>query len=158
LPWASSASRLLVVGIAAAVAIVGAGPASARTERQQDRAITALTTKLNCLARYPVTEFFDFAEFGLPGAPGPFPPPANPLPDFTNFDPNNSATYPFAPSGMALNNWGPASGLDFVFGSSPDAWLLGLKPTASCRRKFVRAANPNPRAVRLDVGLRTLIH
>ena len=68
--------RLLVIGIAAAVAMVGAGPASARTERQQDRAITALTTKLNCLVRYPVAQFPDYAWFGLPGAPFPFPPPA----------------------------------------------------------------------------------
>lgn len=150
--------RLLVIGIVAAVAMVGAGPASARTERQQDRAITALTAKLNCLVRYPVAQYFDYAWFGLPGAPGPYPPPANPIPDFTNFDPNNPATYPFAPTGVALNNWGPTSGLDFAFGTSRDAWLLGLKPTASCRGKFARATNPNPRAALLDAGLRTLIH
>jgi hypothetical protein len=150
--------RLLVIGIVAAVAMVGAGPASARTERQQDRAITTLTAKLNCLVRYPVAQYFDYAWFGLPGAPGPYPPPANPIPDFTNFDPNNPATYPFAPTGVALNNWGPASGLDFAFGTSRDAWLLGVKPTASCRGKFARATNPNPRAALLDAGLRTLIH
>jgi hypothetical protein len=150
--------RLLAIGIAAAVAMVGSGPASGRTERQQDRAITALTTKLNCLVRYPVMQFPDYAWFGLPGAPFPFPPPANPIPDFTNFDPNNPATYPFAGTGVPLNNWGPTTGLDFVFGTTPDAWLLGLKPTASCRRKFARATNPNPRAVLRDAGLRTLIH
>ena len=149
--------RLLVIGIAAAVAMVGAGPASARTERQQDRAITALTTKLNCLVRYPVMQFPDYAWFGLPGTPGPFPPPANPIPDFTSFDQNNPATYPFAPSGLALNNWGPTTGLDFVFGSRPDAWLLGLKSTSSCRRKFRAATNPNPRAVLQEASLRSLI-
>lgn len=150
--------RLVTIGIAAAVAMVGAGPASALTERQQDRAITALTAKLDCLVRYPVTQFFDYAWFGLPGAPGPFPPPANPLPDFTNFDQNNPATYPFAPTGVALNNWGPTAGLDFVFGTRPDAWLLGLRPTASCRRKFRPATNPNPRAVLREARLRSVIH
>jgi hypothetical protein len=149
--------RLVAIGIAVAVSLVGAGPASARNERQQDRAITALTAKLNCLVRYPVTQFPDFAWFGLPGSPGPFPPPANPQPDFTNFDLTNPATYPFAPGGLALNNWGPTSGLDFVFGSSPDAWLLGLKSTTSCRRKFRAATNPNPRAVVRDAKLRSLI-
>jgi hypothetical protein len=103
-------------------------------------------------------QFPDYAWFGLPGAPGPYPPPANPMPDFTNFNPNNPATYPFAPTGLALNNWGPTTGLDFVFGITPDAWLLGLKPKASCRRKFARATNPNPGAVLRDAGLRTLIH
>ena len=150
--------RLIVIGIAAAVTMAGAGPASARTERQQDRAITALTTKLNCLVRYPVTQFPDYAWFGLPGAPGPYPAPANPIPNTSILDPNNPATYPFAPTGMALNNWGPTTALDFVFGTTPDAWLLGLKPTTSCRRKFAKAANPNARAVLRDVKLRTLIH
>ena len=149
--------RLVAIGIATAVAMVGAGSAQARTERQQDRAITALAAKLSCLVRYPVTQFPDYAWFGLPGAPGPFPPPANPIPDFTNFDQNNPATYPFAPGGLALNNWGPTTGLDFVFGSRPDAWLLGLKSTSSCRKKFRAATNPNPRAVLQDAGLRSLI-
>jgi len=150
--------RFVAIAIAAAIAMVAAGPASARTERQQDLAITALKAKLNCLVRYPVTQYFDFAWFGLPGAPGPYPPPANPIPDTTNLDPNNPATYPFAPTGTPLNNWGPISGIDFTFGLRPDTWLLGLKPKASCRRKFARAANPNARATLRDVRLRTLIH
>jgi hypothetical protein len=146
--------RLIAIAIAAAIAMVAAGPASARTERQQDLAITALQAKLNCLVRYPVTQYFDYAWFGLRGAP----PPANPLPDFTNYDPNNPATYPFAPSGMALNNWGWTTGLDFSYGFSPDTWLLGLKPKASCRRKFAKAANPNPKALPNNAALRTLTH
>jgi len=150
--------RLIAIAIAAAIAIVAAGPASARTERQQDLAITALQAKLNCLVRYPVTQYFDFAWFGLPGAPGPYPPPANPLPDFTNYNPNNPATYPFAPTGTALNNWGETSGLDFTYGLSPDTWLLGLKPKASCRRKFAKAANPNPRALLRETAFRRLLH
>jgi hypothetical protein len=150
--------RLVAIAIAAAIAMVAAGPASARTERQQDLAITALQAKLNCLVRYPVTQFGDYAWFGLFGSPGQYPPPANPEPDFTNFDPNNAATYPFAPTGMALNNWGRVNGLDFAFGRRPDTWLLGLKPRASCRRKFARATNPNPRAVLREATLRTLIH
>lgn len=148
--------RLVAIAIAAAIALVAAGPASARTERQQDLAITALQAKLNCLVRYPVTQYFDFAWFGLPGNPGPYPPPANPLPDFTNYDPNNPATYPFAPSGMALNNWGQTSGVDFAFGLRADTWLLGLKPKASCRRKFAKAVNPNPKAMSNKASLRTL--
>jgi hypothetical protein len=150
--------RLVVIGMAVAVTMAGAGPASARTERQQDLAITALQAKLNCLVRYPVTQYFDFAWFGLPGAPGPYPPPANPIPNTSTLDPNNPATYPFAPTGMALNNWGPVSALDFGYGATPDSWLLGLKPKASCRRKFARAANPNARATLREVKLRNLIH
>jgi hypothetical protein len=146
--------RLVAIAIAVAVAMVSAGPALARTERQQDLAITALQAKLNCLVRYPVTQYFDYAWFGLPGAPS----PANPVPDFTNYDQNNPATYPFAPSGMALNNWGPITGLDFAYGFSPDTWLLGLKPKASCRRRFAKAANPNPRALLREATLRRLIH
>ena len=79
--------RLIVIGIAAVVTMAGAGPASARTERQQDLAITALQAKLNCLVRYPVTQYFDFAWFGLPGAPGPYPPPANPHSQHLDFGP-----------------------------------------------------------------------
>src|SRR5829696_5890121 len=150
--------RLIAIGVAAVVTMAGAGPASARTERQQDLAITALQTKLNCLVRYPVTQYFDFAWFGLPGTPGPYPPPANPIPNTSTLDPNNPATYPFAPTGTPLNNWGPTSGIDFTFGLRLDAWLLGLKPKASCRRKFARAANPNARATLQDVRLRNLIH
>jgi hypothetical protein len=152
--------RFLVILITAAVAMLGAGPASARTERQQDRAITRLQAKLNCLVRYPVTQFDDYAWFGLWGAPGQYPPPANPVPDFTNFDPNNAATYPFAPTGMPLNNWGPTTGLDFTFSSRPDAWLLGLKPYASCRRKFSRATDPYSTlaAVVRKAELRSLLH
>ena len=144
--------RLAVIGLVAVVCAVAAGPASARTERQQDAAITALTAKLGCMVRYPVTQYFDYAWFGLPGSPGPYAAPANPLPDYTNFNPSNPATYPFAPSGLALNNWGETTGLDFSYFSAPDTWILGIKNTAKCRGKFVRAANPNPRAAAASVA------
>src|ERR1044072_262050 len=114
--------RLAAIGLVAFVAMVAAGPASARTERQQDAAITALTAKLSCLVRYPVTQFNDYAWFGLPNPP--FGAPANQLPSFTGFDPNNASTSPFAPGGLALNNWGETTGLDFAYGFTPDTWLI----------------------------------
>jgi hypothetical protein len=149
---------LAVLCVVAVVSAVGVGSASARTERQQDAAITALTAKLGCLVRYPVTQYFDYAWFGLPGSPGPYAAPANPIPSFSGFDPSNPATYPFAPAGLALNNWGPTPGLDFSFGFTPDTWLLGIKNTSGCRAKFARAPNPNPRVVARVAGLRQLLH
>ena len=151
--------RLAVtIGLVAVLGAVGAGTASARTERQQDAAITALTAKLNCLVRYPVTQFIDYAWFGLEGTPGPYAPPANALPDFTTFDINNPNTYPFAPTGRALNNWGETTGLDFQYFGSPDTWLLGLKNTARCRGKFSRGANPHARISASIAAMRGLFH
>ena len=86
-------------------------------------------------------QFTDYTWYGL----YPASPPGNALPNFTGYDPANPATYPFAPTGVPVNNWGPTTGLDFGFGyPTHSAWLIGVKGTSTCLRKFAAAPNPHP--------------
>jgi hypothetical protein len=103
--------------------------------------VAALEGKMSCLGRVPVNRFGDYAWFGLLNAAA----PANPSSDFTNFDPDDPSTYPFAPTGLPLNNWGAVTGLDLAYGDpTPRLWMLAVRNTALCRSKFRVLANPAP--------------
>lgn len=130
----------VIAALAAGSLAVAPGAASGASQ------LGALSAKLNCLVRYPVSQFVDYSWFGqLPAAP-----PGNAVPDLTPYDPSNPATYPFAPTGVPLNNWGPTTGLDFAFGyPGQSAWLLGVKGTSKCVRKFRMAPAPAARPVAL---------
>jgi hypothetical protein len=102
--------------------------------------LASLNAKLNCLVRYPATEYLEYAWYGL--NPAPQPSSANVPPTFAGFDPANPATYP--PADPPLRNWGPATALDFSYGFPTDAWLLGVKKSSKCLKKFRVAPNPHP--------------
>jgi hypothetical protein len=135
--------KLFALALAASTLVVAALPGGAAGRHTLAHRVSTLEGKMNCLRRAPVTQFVDYAWFGLFNAPS----PANPSPDFTNYDPNDPSTYPFAPSGLALNNWGNTTGLDLAYGFTPDVWMLAVRNTSTCRRRFPRLANPNPARV-----------
>jgi len=136
--------KRVVFLLAVAALLAALIPTGATAHPKQARAIKALNAKLNCLVRYPVGQFSDYAFFGLAGAPGAaVPVPQNEVPTYAGFDPANPATYPFAPAGRALFNWGPTTGLDLAYAPfRPDAWLVGVRGTPGCRKKYRIAANP----------------
>lgn len=132
--------RKVIVLTALAAVLSGLGPGAASSAPT----LASLSAKLNCLVRYPTSEYNDYTWYGI--YPAPQPSSANVPPTFAGFDPANPATYP--PADPPLRNWGPAVALDFSYGDPPhSAWLLGVKKTSACLRKFKTAANPHPRAV-----------
>lgn len=135
--------RKLFAFALAAMLVVAAFPGGAAGRHTLAHRVSTLEGKMNCLRRVPVTQFGDYAWFGLFNAA----PPANPSPDFTNFNPDDPSTYPFAPDGLALNNWGTITALDLAYGSTPDVWMLAVRNTITCRSRFLVAANPNPARV-----------
>jgi hypothetical protein len=135
--------KLFAFAFAAALLVAAALPGGAAGRHTLAHRVTTLEGKMSCLRRVPVTQFGDYAWFGLFNAA----PPANPSPDFTDFDPTDPSTYPFAPEGLALNNWGTITGLDLAYGSAPDVWMLAVRNTPTCRSRFVVLVNPNPARV-----------
>lgn len=139
--------RRTIVLAALAAVLSGLAPGAASSAPT----LASLNAKLNCLVRYPAVQDFDYAWYGL--YPAPQPSSANVPPTFAGFDPANPATYP--PADPPLRNWGPRPGLDFSYGFPADAWLLGVKKSSKCLKKFRVAPNPYParpasfRAVRL---------
>jgi hypothetical protein len=103
--------------------------------------LSLVNAKLSCMVRFPAAQYGDYTWYGLLGAPQPS--SANIPPAFIGFDPGNSATYPAADP--PLRNWGPTTGLDLAYGVRPSMWLLGVKRTSTCLRKFGIAANPHAR-------------
>jgi hypothetical protein len=131
--------RKIAVVAASAALLSGLAPGAASSAPT----LASLSAKLNCLVRYPTSQYSDYTWYGI--YPAPQPSSANVPPTFAGFDPANPATYP--PADPPLRNWGPAVALNFSYGFPPhSAWLLGVKKTSGCLRKFKIAANPHPRA------------
>lgn len=139
--------RKTVVLAALAALLSGLAPGAASSAPT----LASLNAKLNCLVRYPANVYDDYTWYGL--YPAPQPSSANVPPTLAGYDPANPATYPLADP--PLRNWGPTTGLDFSYGSPSAAWLVGVKKSSKCLKKFGVAPNPYParpasfRAVRL---------
>lgn len=116
-----------ILALTAATALLPAAPASANHTLAHK--VTLLTAKLNCLQRYPVFAFGDYAYYDLSDASvevldtqTPTPQPVQVLKD------NQEIT--------ALDfNYGPTIG-------QSDAFVLGVKRTSTCLSRFALAPNP----------------
>jgi hypothetical protein len=118
--------KILVAGVAAAALAVPPS-AFALTHAQQDAAIRRLNAKMACLVRFPVAQFGDYAAYT--NAQG----VNTNAPVYTEVDSTN-------PDSLTDN--GAVTGLDFVFGFHPHAWMIGIKNTVGCRAKFAKATKP----------------
>ena len=87
-----------------------------------------MTAKLNCLQKYPVFAFADYAYYDL----------SNPAVEVLDMG------LPPAPVQVLRDNQ-EITALDFNYGATigqSDAFLLGVKNTSSCRSRFPTASNP----------------
>jgi hypothetical protein len=133
-----------LVVLAAALALVPAlAPAKAQalTEAQQNAAIAKLTAKMNCLKRFPLVSFGDYAAY------------SNQTVDnaLLTWDDSLGSGNP-----DELQDAGVVSGVDFTFGAPfpPDVWAVGVRNTSTCRAKFGLLANPFARPVARMMRLR----
>lgn len=113
-----------LLALAAAAALTVAGPA--RANHTLAHKVSLLTAKLNCLQKYPVYSFGDYAyfEFGIEQA---------------DKDNQSSVLDVLVPPVQTI------SALDFDYGANSepsDAYLLGVKRTSACMAKFPTATNP----------------
>jgi hypothetical protein len=112
----------LALSAVAALALAGHAPANHRLAHK----VRALTAKLNCLQKYPVYAFADYAYFEF----------ASDTADKGGSQNSLDVLVPPVPT---------ISALDFNYGStigSSDAFLLGVKRTSRCNAKFATATNP----------------
>lgn len=111
----------------AAVAVLAlAAPAGANHTLAHK--VQVLTAKLNCLQKYPVFAFADYAYYDL----------SNPAVEVLDIG------LPPAPVQVLRDNQ-EITALDFNYGATigqSDAFLLGVKNTSSCRSRFPMASNP----------------
>lgn len=115
---------LLALSAAAALTLAAPAPASHTLAHK----VQLLTAKLNCLQRYPVFAFADYAYYDLSDPS---------VPVMTLDDPPE-------PTDVLVDNQ-EITALDFNYGpqmAQSDAFLLGVKNTTTCRSKFALAPNP----------------
>jgi hypothetical protein len=115
-----------ILAVVAVAAAASAGPAGANHTLAHK--VQALTAKLNCLQKYPVFAFADYAYYDM----------GNAAVQVLDMD------LPPSPVQVLLDNQ-EITALDFNYGPSigqSDAFLLGVKNTSSCRSKFPTARNP----------------
>ena len=112
-----------LLALAIATALTVAGPAQANHTLAHKVAV--LTAKLNCLQKYPVYSFGDYAYSGIET-------------DFA--DQGADQIEVLVPEVLQVN------ALDFDYGNTnpqpSDAYLLGVKRTSKCMAKFATALNP----------------
>ena len=116
-----------ILALTAVVALALTGPASANHTLAHK--VQLLTAKINCLQKYPVFSFADYAYYDLSDASVEVLDTQTPLPQ---------------PVDVLKDNDG-ITALDFNYGAnilSSDAFLLGVKPTSTCMSKFPTAPNP----------------
>jgi hypothetical protein len=116
-----------ILALAAATALTVAAPASAHHTLAHK--VEALTTKLNCLQRYPVFAFGDYAYYDLSD------------PSVEVLDTQTPTPQPV----QVLRDKQEITALDFNYGptmAQSDAFLLGIKNTPTCRSKFAIAPDP----------------
>jgi hypothetical protein len=115
-----------IVALVAAASLALAAPAGAN--HTLTHRVALLTAKLNCLQKYPVFAFSDYAyyQFGTASVPVMT---SEAMPQEVNVLVDNQEI-------TALDfNYGPSMG-------QSDAFLLGVKPTSSCKARFPTAPNP----------------
>ena len=115
----------MLAAVAVAV-LAAAGPAGANHTLAHK--VQALTAKLNCLQKYPVYAFADYAYYELTD-------PAVEVLD-TQMPPSLV---------QVLRDNQEITALDFNYGPTigqSDAFLLGVKNTSTCKSKFSTATNP----------------
>jgi hypothetical protein len=116
-----------ILALAAATSLMVAAPASANHTLAHK--VQLLTAKLNCLQRYPVFAFGDYAYYDLSD------------PSVEVLDTQTPAPQPVE----VLKDNQEITALDFNYGptmAQSDAFLLGIKNTSTCRSKFAIAPNP----------------
>lgn len=115
--------RKALLALATATALAAAGPAQANHTLAHKVAL--LTAKLNCLQKYPVYSFGDYA--------------------YAEID-SDLADQGATQIEVLIPNVLPVNALDFDYGTAnpqpSDAFLLGVKRTSACMAKFVTAPNP----------------
>jgi hypothetical protein len=115
--------RKALLALAAATALTAAAPAQANHTLAHKVAL--LTAKLNCLQKYPVYSFGDYAYSDIET-------------DFA--DRGADQIEVLVPEVLQVN------ALDFDYGAGnpqpSDAYLLGVKRTSACMAKFATAPNP----------------
>ena len=116
-----------ILALAAATSLIVAAPASANHTLAHK--VQLLTAKLNCMQRYPVFAFGDYAYYDLSD------------PSVEVLDTQTPTPQPVE----VLRDNQEITALDFNYGptmAQSDAFLLGIKNTATCRSKFALAPNP----------------
>ena len=112
-----------LLALAAAIALTVAAPAQANHTLAHKVAL--LTAKLNCLQKYPVYSFGDYAYSQFET-------------DFADQGPDQIEV--LVPDVIQVN------ALDFDYGTAnpqpSDAFLLGVKRTSACLAKFATAVDP----------------
>lgn len=112
-----------LLALALATALTAAGPAQANHTLAHKVAL--LTAKLNCLQKYPVYSFGDYAYSEINT-------------DLADQGPDQIEV--LVPEVL------PVNALDFDYGNTnpepSDAFLLGVKNTSACKAKFATAPNP----------------
>jgi hypothetical protein len=115
--------RKALLALATATALVVAGPAQANHTLAHKVAL--LTAKLNCLQKYPVYSFGDYAYAEI---------------DSDLADQGAGQIEVLVPDVL------PVNALDFDYGTAnpqpSDAFVLGVKRTSACMAKFATAPNP----------------
>jgi hypothetical protein len=114
------------VALTAAAALALAAPAG--SNHTLTHRVALLTAKLNCLQKYPVYAFADYAYYELTD-------PAVEVLD---------TQMPPSPVQVLRDNQ-EITALDFNYGPTigqSDAFLLGVKNTSTCKSKFSTATNP----------------
>ena len=115
--------RKALLALATATALAAAVPAQANHTLAHKVAL--LTAKLNCLQKYPVYSFGDYAYAEI------------------NSDLADQGATQIE---VLIPNVLPVNALDFDYGTTnpqpSDAFLLGVKRTSACMAKFVTAPNP----------------
>jgi len=107
--------------------LVLAAPASANHNLAHK--VQLLTAKLNCLQKYPVFAFGDYAYYDLSD------------PSVEVLDTQTPTPQP----AQVLLDKQEITALDFNYGTAAppsDAYFLGVKNTSTCRAKFPTAPNP----------------
>jgi len=115
-----------VLALTSVIVLAAAAPAGANHTLAHK--VQALTAKLNCLQKYPVFAFADYAYYDFSSAS---------VPVMTSEDTPQEVN-------VLLDNQ-EITALDFNYGPTmgqSDAFLLGVKNTSSCRSKFPTATNP----------------
>jgi len=116
-----------ILVLAAATALTLAAPASANHTLAHK--VQLLTAKLNCLQKYPVFAFGDYAYYDLSD------------PSVEVLDTQTPTPQP----AQVLLDKQEITALDFNYGTAAppsDAYFLGVKNTSTCRAKFPTAPNP----------------
>jgi hypothetical protein len=127
-----------LLALAASLTLVLAAPAAANHTLAHK--VSLLQAKINCLQRYPVFAFGDYAYYELGNS---------------SVEVLNTEAPPVAVPVLLEN--GSITALDFNYGSSAqiatsDAFFLGVKRNSACMSKFPLAPNPVTSARRVTAA------